>query len=66
MSGKIKKLIKDPTDSYVEISNSHRVYMSPISKRKEVTAETQVLSFRDLFLKVDELAQIIDELRGAK
>jgi len=62
---KIKKLIVDPTDAYVAVGDS-RVYMARMSDRKPVTNDTQVLSFRDLFLKIDELTEIINEMRGEK
>ena len=57
----IKKLIKDKSDAYVAIGDS-RVYMAKLSERKQVTADSQILSFRDLFLTVDLLIDKITEL----
>lgn len=58
---KIKKLIVDPTDAYVAIGDS-RVYMAKLSDRKPVSNDTQLLSFKDLFLTVDLLVDRVEEL----
>ncbi|MFA6129767.1 MAG: hypothetical protein WC731_02120 [Candidatus Omnitrophota bacterium] len=58
---KIKKLIKDMRDAYILVGDG-RIYMTKLGDRKEVTQDTQVLSFRDLFLTVDLLIDKVTEL----
>jgi hypothetical protein len=59
---KIKAMVQDVTNCYIPIKSNYSIYLSKIDKRKEVTADTEILTLATMALKIIELSNVVNLL----